>query len=109
MSDDTRKGTGLGIGNSLLEHAPGGMRAVEIDPKKIGRDGYILIGQKEAIDRWMQVIMNAVTKTSDATEKRICEDILAGMYEDMERIEFKLAEIAHQRGALKVVDEFDLH
>lgn len=106
---DLRKGTGLGIGSNALDLAPGTMKRVEIDPKKIGRDGYLLIGQKEAIDRWMAVIMNAITKTSDATEKRICEDILAGLYEDMERIEFKLAEVAHQRGALKVVDEFGVH
>lgn len=109
MTDAIRKGTGLGIGDNALDLAPGAMRAVEIDPKKIGRDGYLLIGQKEALDRWMGVMMNAITKTSDATEKRICEDILAGMYEDMERIEFKLAQVAHARGAIKVIDATDLH
>lgn len=109
MADMVRRGTGLGAGSSLVELAPAGMRAVEIDPKKIGRDGYILIGQKEALDRWIAVMTNAVTKTRDANEKRICEDILAGMFEDMERITTLLAAIANQRGAIKIMDEFDVN
>ena len=109
MTDDIRRGAGLGIGKGAIELAPAAMKAVEIDPKKIGRDGYILIGQKECLDRWMSVMMNAITKTSDANEKRICEDILAGMYEDMERIEGMLAQIAHSRGALKFIEPTDMN
>lgn len=98
---DLKRGTGAGT----IEAVQSDMRVVEIDPHKIGRDGYLMIGQKVALERWMHVLQKSYAATRDRQEKRILEDILSGMFEDMERIEVRLAEIAQSRNALKFLDQ----
>lgn len=97
----------------MVEQIPTGMRQAEIDPRKIGRRGHQLVGQSEALTRWIAVLMKASTRTRDRHEKRICDDILSGMFEDMERVQSELAVLANKTGALHVTDEFieptDLH
>lgn len=89
-----------------IELIPTGMKQVEIDPRKMGRDGHQLVGQSEALNRWISVLQKAAVRTRDRNEKRICDDILVGMFEDLERVQMRLSEIAGKRGALKVTDEF---
>ena len=89
-----------------IEQIPTGMKQVEIDPAKMGRKGHQMVGQSEALNRWISVLQKASVRTRDRNEKRIVDDILVGMFEDLERVQMQLAEIANTRGALKVTDEF---
>ena len=74
-----------------------------LDAKKLGRDGFLMMGEVNALNRWMIAFDNMRQKSQDLTERTFLGEVVAALTEDAERIQMELAVYAQARGAGKEV------
>jgi hypothetical protein len=81
--------------------------AFQIDPRRIGREGLMLVGQMQALTKWAANLKAHADKTLDLRERHVLLEVVKALDEDGEQVKFSLAMLAQSRGAGKVVTEDD--
>ena len=87
--------------------APAGGYAT-IDQKKLGRDGFVMVGEINAMERWARAFAGMREATPDLLERKFLMEIVAALLDDAERIQMELARYAMARGAGKLHDKLEL-
>ena len=79
-----------------------------IDQSKLGRDGFVMVGEINALYRWSVAFDNMRERSSDLTERTFLSEVCTALREDAERMQMELARYAQALGACVLHDKAEV-
>ena len=78
---------------------------VTVDPKKMGKDGWLMMGEVNSLVRWVVAFDAMRERSTDMIERKFLSEICSALNDDAERIKIEFAKYAIARGAGQMVDK----